>query len=260
MQSKDYNVFELMAVVAAREIEDGAFIYIGTGIPMLAASLAQNMHAPNIVPVFEAGGIAPQMPTLPLSVGCSRTTYRAIRTCDMPEVFEMAQLGIAHYAFLGGAQVDKYGNLNATVKGQYNAPDVRWPGSGGANAFGSLCWRTMIIMNHEKRRFVEKVDFITTPGFIDGHGAREREGLPPGTGPYRVFTDKALLDFEEKTKRMRLVGLLPGVLVEDVVENTGFDLLIKEDIINVPPPTEKELRILREKVDPYRIVLGRGDQ
>jgi glutaconate CoA-transferase subunit B len=260
MEEKDYNIFELMAIVAAREIEDRAVIYIGTGIPMLAASLAQNMHAPNIVPVFEAGGVAPQMPTLPLSVGCSRTTFRAIRTCDMPEIFEMAQLGIAHYAFLGGAQVDQYGNLNSTVKGPYEKPDVRWPGSGGANAFGSLCWRTMIIINHQKRRFVKKVDFITTPGYIDGPGARERAGLPPGTGPYRVFTDKALLDFEETTKGMRLIGLLPGVTLEEVIESTGFELLIKEDLKNIPSPTKEELKILREKVDPYRIVLGRGDE
>lgn len=260
MGKKDYNTFELMAIVASREIEDRAIIYIGTGIPMLAASLAQHMHSPNIVPVFEAGGVAPQMPTLPTSVGCSRTTYRAIRTCDMPEIFEMAQLGIAHYAFLGGAQVDQYGNINSTVKGRYEAPTVRWPGSGGANAFGSLCWRTMIIINHEKRRFVEKVDFITTPGYIDGPGAREKAGLPPGTGPYRVFTDKALLDFEGKTKRMRLIGLLPGITLEDVIEHTGFDLLISDHLKKVPPPTTEELEVLRKKVDPHRIVISRGDK
>ena len=259
MKKAGYNLIELMAILAAREIEDRAVIYIGTGIPMLAASLAQNMHASNIMPVFEAGGVAPQMPTLPLSVGCSRTTYRAIRTCDMPEIFEMAQLGIAHYAFLGGAQIDQYGNLNSTVKGKYEHPDVRWPGSGGANAFGSLCWRTMIIMNHEKRRFVEKVDFITTPGYIDGPGAREKAGLPPGTGPYRVFTNKGLFDFEDKTKRMRLIGLLPGISLEDVIENTGFELLVKEDLKNIAAPTDEELKVLREKVDPYRIVLSRGD-
>ena len=118
----------------------------------------------------------------------------------------------------------------------------------------------MIIMNHEKRRFVEKVDFITTPGYIDGPGAREKAGLPPGTGPYRVFTDKALLDFEEKTKRMRLIGLLPGITLEDVIQNTGFELLIGEILKNVPPPTEEELKVLREKVDPHRIVLSRGDE
>jgi glutaconate CoA-transferase subunit B len=118
----------------------------------------------------------------------------------------------------------------------------------------------MIIMNHEKRRFVEKVDFITTPGYIDGPGAREKAGLPPGTGPYRVFTDKALLDFEEKTKRMRLIGLLPGITLEDVIQNTGFELLIVEILKNVPPPTEEELKVLREKVDPHRIVLSRGDE
>ena len=172
----------------------------------------------------------------------------------------MAQQGIAHYAFLGGAQVDQYGNINSTVKGRYEAPSVRWPGSGGANAFGSLCWRTMIIINHEKRRFVERVEFITTPGYINGARAREKAGLPPGTGPYRVFTDKALLDFEEKTKRMRLIGLLPGVPLDEVVRNTGFELLIKEDFKQLPQPTDEELKILREKVDPFSIVLSRGDK
>jgi glutaconate CoA-transferase subunit B len=118
----------------------------------------------------------------------------------------------------------------------------------------------MIIMNHEKRRFIEKVDFITTPGYIDGPGAREKAGLPPGTGPYRVFTDKALLDFEERTKRMRLIGLLPEVTLDEVIQNTGFELLIKEDLKQLPPPTDEELKVLREKVDPFRIVLSRGDK
>jgi glutaconate CoA-transferase subunit B len=118
----------------------------------------------------------------------------------------------------------------------------------------------MIIINHEKRRFVEKVDFITTPGYIDGPGAREKAGLPPGTGPYRVFTDKALLDFEEKTKKMRLIGLLPGITLEDVIENTGFELLTSETLKKVPPPTTEELKVLREKVDPHRIVISRGDK
>jgi glutaconate CoA-transferase subunit B len=118
----------------------------------------------------------------------------------------------------------------------------------------------MIIINHERRRFVEKVDFVTTPGYIDGPRAREKAGLPPGTGPYKVFTDKALLDFEEKTKRMRLIGLLPGVTLEDVKENTGFGLFISKDLKKIPPPTAKELKVLREKVDPHRIVISRGDK
>lgn len=255
-----YNLYELMVVVAARHLENNSIVFTGTGIPMLAVALAQKTHAPDIIPIYEAGGIAPQMPTLPLSVGCSRTTHRTIKTADMPEVMETLQKGLVAYAFLGGAQIDKYGNLNSTVLGSYDDPAVRLPGSGGANDGGSLCWRTMIIMNHERRRFVERCDYITTPGYLDGPGSRERAGLPPGCGPYRVFTNLGVLDFEEKTKRMRLIAVNPGCTVEDVIRNTGFELLLADEIKEVEPPTAEELRILREEVDPLRIVLGRADR
>lgn len=260
MSSKEkvyYNDIELMVVSASRVLEDKKTVVVGTGIPMVAALLAKKLHAPNLILIFEAGGIGPEMFTFPLSVGDSRTTFRALKTSDMPEVFEMCQSGMVDYAFLGGAQVDMYGNINSTVIGDYHAPKVRLPGSGGANAFASLAWRTLIIMKHEKRRFVERVDFITSPGYLDGPGAREKIGLPPGTGPYRVFTDKGIFDFDEKTKRMRLMALNPGVTVDDIIANTGFELIIPKKVREVEPPTLEELKTLREEVDPHRIIIGR---
>jgi glutaconate CoA-transferase subunit B len=260
MEKKKYNPIELMAVVASRHLEDGKVIFAGTGIPMLAAALAQKIHSPNLVLVFEAGGISPKASMLPLSVADSRTTYRAISCANMPEAMEMLQKGLVTYAFLGGAQIDKYGNLNSTMIGDdYQNPRTRLPGSGGANELGSLAWKTLIIMNHSRRRFVEKVDFITTPGYLDGPGARERAGLPPGNGPHLVFTELGIFDFEEKSRRMRLKSLLPGVSREKVIEETGFDLLISDHVGREEEPTREELRVLREDVDPWRVVLSRGD-
>jgi glutaconate CoA-transferase subunit B len=197
---------------------------------------------------------------LPLSVADSRTTYRAISCANMPEAMEMLQKGLVTYAFLGGAQIDRYGNLNSTMIGDdYLNPRTRLPGSGGANELASLAWKTLIIMNHSRRRFVEKVDFITTPGYLDGPGARERAGLPPGNGPHLVFTELGIFDFEEKSKRMRLKSLLPGVSREKVIAETGFELLISDHVDREEEPTQEELRALREDVDPWRVVLSRGD-
>ncbi len=260
MEKKKYNPIELMAIVASRHLEDGKLIFAGTGIPMLASALAQKVHSPNLVLVFEAGGISPKASMLPLSVADSRTTYRAICCATMPEAMEMLQKGLVTYAFLGGAQIDKYGNLNSTIIGKdYSSPSTRLPGSGGANELGSLAWKTLIIMNHSRKRFVEKVDFITTPGYLDGPGARERAGLPPGNGPHLVFTELGIFDFDETSKRMRLKSLLPGIDKEKVIAETGFELLISENVGREEEPTAEELRALREDVDPWRVVLRRGD-
>jgi len=260
MEKNKYNHIELMASVASRYLEDGKLIFAGTGIPMLAASLAQKLHSPNLVLVYEAGGISPAASMLPLSVADSRTTYRAISCANMPEAMEMMQKGLVTYAFLGGAQIDQYGNLNSTMIGDdYLNPRTRLPGSGGANELGSLSWKTLIIMNHDRRRFVEKVDFITTPGYLDGPGARERAGLPPGNGPHLVFTELGTFDFEEKSKRMRLKSLLPGITLEKVIERTGFELLFADQVTREEEPTPDELKTLREDVDPWRVVLSRGD-
>lgn len=252
-----YNAMELMICAASRLLEDGASVGVGTGAPCAAAMLAQKTHAPELLVAFEAGGLAPVLPAMPISVGDSRTTHRALMATSMCDIMETCQRGMMDYAFLGGAQIDAYGNLNSTVIGDYQRPSVRFPGSGGANDFASFCWRTLIITQHDRRRFVEKVDFLTTPGYLTGPGAREAAGLPKGGGPYRVITDLAVLSFSEKTCRMQVESLHPGVTFEQVRENTGFDL---GGIVHVPetvPPTKEELRVLREEVDPNGVIIGR---
>lgn len=256
MMAERYNPTELMICLAARQIPDGVTAFIGTGIPMLAASLAQKMHAPNLIPIFEFGGTGAQLKRLPRAVGEGRTFYRGLVASGICDIMETAARGFIDYGFLGGAQIDMYGNLNSTIIGsQHHPPKVRLPGSGGANDVGSLCWRTIIIIRHDKLRFVPKVDFITTPGYLTGPGAREAAGLPPGTGPYRVVSTLALLDFDEETKRMRLLATNPGVTVEQVIENTGFELIIPDHVGQNEPPTDEELRILREEVDPDRFYI-----
>jgi glutaconate CoA-transferase subunit B len=249
---------ELMICCAARCLEDGRTVAVGTGVPCAAAMLAQRTHAPGLTICFEAGGIAPQLPTMPISVGDSRTFYRALMATSMADIMETCQRGLVDYTFLGGAQIDAYGNLNSTIIGtDYDKPRVRLPGSGGANDLASLCWRILVVTNHDRRRFVEKLDFLTTPGYLTGPGAREAAGLPPGTGPYRVITDLAILGYHELTKRMQVLSLHPGVTLEQVRQETGFDLGVQEPLATTDPPTECELCLLREEVDPHRYILGR---
>jgi glutaconate CoA-transferase subunit B len=254
----NYNAMELMICVAARLLEDGATVAVGTGGPCAAAMLAQRTHAPNLYIMFEAGGMAPQLPSMPISVGDSRTFYRGLMATGMCDVMEACQRGVVDYAFLGGGQIDAFGNLNSTVIGDYDHPSVRFPGSGGANDFASFCWRTLIMTQHDARRFVEKVDFLTSPGYLSGTGAREVAGLPTGTGPYRVITDLALMDFDERTKRMQVVCLHPGVSFEQVQESTGFEMGKAEKVYNTEPPSQDELGVLREQVDPRGYLIGRA--
>lgn len=248
--STEYSPSELLICLSSRIMEDGNTAFIGTGIPMLAASLAQVMHAPNLVPVFEFGGTGAILEKLPLAVGDMRTYNKGIAASGICDIMETAQRGFIEYGFLGGAQIDKYGNLNSTVIGDHKNPKVRLPGSGGGNDVGSACWRTIAIMIHDKRRFIEKIDFLTTPGYLTGPGAREKAGLPKGTGPYRVVTNLGILGYDDETKAMKLLSVNPGVTVEQVIENTGFELLLADEITTNDPPTAKELRILREEVDP----------
>src|SRR5207248_3723246 len=223
-----------------------------------AAMLAQRTHAPDLVILFEAGGVAPLLPTMPISVGDSRTFHRALMATSMADIMETCQRGLIDYTFLGGAQIDAYGNLNSTyIGGTYAKPKVRLPGSGGANDLASLCWRIMVVTNHDRRRFVEKVEFLTTPGYLTGPGAREAAGLPPGTGPYRVITDLAVLGYHEQTKRMEILSLHPGIKLEQVRQATGFELGVKEPLAATVPPSDFELQILRDEVDPHHYVIGR---
>jgi glutaconate CoA-transferase subunit B len=249
---------ELMICCAARALEDGRSVAVGTGVPCAAAMLAQRTHAPGLTILFEAGGVAPVLPTMPISVGDSRTFHRAALATSMADVMEMCQRGLVDYTFLGGAQIDAFGNLNSTQIGPDHArPKVRFPGSGGANDLASLCWRVLVVTNHDRRRFSAKLDFITTPGYLSGPGAREAAGLPRGTGPYRVITDLAVLGYHPQTCRMQVLSLHPGVTMERVRENTGFPIDAVEGVGVTPEPGEAELRLLREEVDPMRYIIGR---
>src|SRR6516162_6306364 len=254
----NYNAMELMICCAARLLEDGSTVAVGTGVPCATAMLAQRTGAPHLGIVFEAGGVAPQLPTMPISVGDSRTFYRGLMATSMADVMETCQRGMMDYTFLGGAQIDAYGNLNSTlIGGDHAKPKVRLPGSGGANDLASLCWRILVVTIHDRRRFVEKLDFLTTPGYLTGPGAREAAGLPPGCGPYRVITDLAVMGYEEATKRMQVRSLHPGVTLEQVRAATGFELTAHTPLGITQPPTDLELCILREEVDPHRYVIGR---
>jgi glutaconate CoA-transferase subunit B len=255
MSELAYNPTELLICTASRLMEDETTAFIGTGIPMLAASLAQRRQAPNLIPIFEFGGTGAILEDLPMAVGEARTFHKALAASGICDTMETATRGFIDYGFLGGAQIDPYGNLNSTVIGQHHPPKVRLPGSGGANDVGSLCWQTIIIIRHSRRSFVEKVDFVTTPGYLTGPGAREEAGLPPGTGPLYVVSTLALMGFDDETKRMKLLKTQPGVTADQVVAETGFALILPDEIGASDPPTAEELHILREEVDRQRLYI-----
>jgi len=253
-----YNLMELMICAAAAQLEDNRTAVIGTGTPLAAAMLAQKTTAPNLVIFFEAGAMAPILERLPISVSGSETQTQALVHGSMYEVMEACQRGLVDYTFLGGAQIDMYGNLNSTmIGGDYRHPRVRLPGSGGANDLASLCWKTLATMQHDRRRFVPRVDFITSPGYLTGPGAREAAGLPPGTGPYKVISTLGVMGFDPISKRMQVESLHPGVTRAEISDNTGFELLFADLLTETPEPTEVQLEILRTQVDPTGMILGK---
>jgi glutaconate CoA-transferase subunit B len=253
-----YNLREFLAFSGASVLEDKKSVFVGTGLPIIAAALAQKTHAPNLLIVFEAGGLGPQIPELPISVGESRTFHRAVAASSMHDVMSLSQAGYVDFGFLGAAQMDVYGNINTTVIGEHDLPKVRLPGSGGANDVGSFSQRLIIIIaSQTKRTFVNQLDFLTTPGYLDGPGGRERVGLPAGTGPYRVITQLGVYGFDEETKRLKLISLHPGVSIADVKDSSSFEIIIPDRVEASPEPSEEHLRILREEIDPAAIVLGK---
>jgi len=252
----DYSGTELLICLVARLMENRKTAFIGTGVPMLAASLAKKLHAPEMMAVFEFGGTDPVLDRLPLNVGGQQTFHKAISALSLSDVMEAAQRGQIELGFLGGAQIDMYGNINTTCIGEHAHPKVRLPGSGGGCDIGSLCWRTIgLLTDHNPKKLVRKVDFVTTAGYLDGPGAREKAGLPAGCGPYRVVTNLATLDYHPTTKKMRLMALNPGVSVRKVVENTGFELDAGRKVGSNEAPTAEELRVLRNEVDPTRLYI-----
>ena len=255
MADQRYTLIELMAVAAAREIRDGEVVFAGTGLPMLGVMLAQRTHAPRCCIIFEAGTIASQLAHLPMSVGDPRNILGAATAAGLNEVFAyVLQAGRVDVGFLSGAQVDRFGNINSTSIGlDPRHPRVRFSGSGGACDIACLAQHTIIIARHEKRRFPERVDYITSPGWLQGGESRQRAGLIRG-GPGVVVTTKGVMGFRPDTKEMYLASYHPGLTARAVANDTGFPLEI-EGATETPVPTAEELRILREVVDPERIFL-----
>jgi len=255
MADQRYTLIELMAVAAAREIRDGEVVFAGTGLPMLGVMLAQRTHAPRCCIIFEAGTIASQLAHLPMSVGDPRNILGAATVAGLNEVFAyVLQAGRVDVGFLSGAQVDRFGNINSTSIGlDPRHPRVRFSGSGGACDIACLAQHTIIIARHEKRRFPERVDYITSPGWLQGGESRQRAGLIRG-GPGVVVTTKGVMRFRPDTKEMYLASYHPGLTARAVANDTGFPLEI-EGATETPVPTAEELRILREVVDPERIFL-----
>ncbi len=255
MAAPRYTLTELMTVTAAHEIAEGEVVFAGTGLPMLGAMLAQRTHAPGCCIIFEAGTVASQLAHLPMSVGDPRTLRGAATAAGLQEVFTyVLQAGRVDVGFLGGAQVDRFGNINSTSIGAHpRRPRVRFAGSGGSCDIACLACRTVIIALHEKRRFPEKVDYVTSPGWLEGGDSRRRAGLTRG-GPSIVVTTKGVMRFRPDTKEMYLASYHPGLTAASVAAETGFPLDVAE-ATETPIPTEEELQILREVVDPERIFL-----
>jgi len=178
----------------------------------------------------------------------------AVAASSMHDSMSMAQAGYIDYGFLGAAQIDIHGNINTTVIGPYEHPKVRLPGSGGANDVGTLSNKTIIIMRQDKYRFVKKLDFLTTPGYLDGYDSREKTGLPKDSGPYRIITQLGVYGFEKDSKKMSLISVHPGVTIEQIKNNSSFEIIIPEKVTITQPPTDKELRILK-KIDPAGMVI-----
>ena len=247
----DYALDELMVVEASRHIEDGNVVMVGTGLPMVASLFALKSHAPNMCYVVETGPVAPEVIPTPTSVSDPRVMYRAVRFGSLLDALGgVLQRGLADVAFLGGAQIDQFANVNSTVIGDYDRPKVRFPGSGGANDLASHAKRILIITRHEKRRFPERCDFITSPGYIDGPQGRKNAGLPQPYPEISVITDLTVMAIDKSKGRLRVDKLMPGVSLDRVRENTLFEPLVAPEVVTVDPPTRDELRILRDEVDP----------
>ncbi|HYB40950.1 MAG TPA: CoA-transferase [Candidatus Methylomirabilis sp.] len=247
---------EFLAVMGARELSDHQTVFTGVGAPMMASALAQRLHAPHLTMVVEGGVVGPEWKPgwLPISTNEMRAAYRAQMLPAITDIFLMAQRGFLDVGFIGGAQIDQYGNLNTSAIGGYERPKVKLPGSGGANDIISLCGQVIILTVHEPRRFVERVDFVTSPGYLTGGDSRRRSGLLFG-GVSRVVTTLGLFGFEPASRRMQLIAVHPGVSVDEVRAQTPFPLLVADRVQTTAPPSARELEILRS-LDPTRQFTG----
>lgn len=253
----NYSSAELMIIHAARLLRDGDVVFVGVGQPNLACNLAKRTHAPHLVMIYEAGVIGAEPARLPLSIGDPTLVSGALSVVSMYDIFaNYLQRGNVDVGFMGGAQIDKFGNINATVIGDYARPKVRLPGSGGSQEIAAWANRCYIMTPHQKRRFPEKVDFMTSAGFLDGRAARVSSGVRGG-GMLAVVTDIGILEPNEDGELI-LTALHEGKTIEDAKANTGWDLKIASQVRTTESVTEKELKILREELDPKGIYLKSG--
>ncbi len=258
MEASKYSAAELMIINAARLLRDGDVVFVGVGQPNLACNLAKRTHAPHLLMIYEAGVIGAEPARLPLSIGDPTLVSGSLSVVSMYDIFSFyLQRGNVDVGFMGGAQIDRFGNINATVIGSdYAHPKTRLPGSGGAQEIAAWANRCYLMTPHQKRRFAEKVDFLTSAGFLSGRKSRLATGVR-GQGMLAVVTDIGLLEPDE-TGELILAALHPGRTVEEAKANTGWDLKVSAQIKTTEPVTAKELHILRTDLDPAGIYLRGG--
>jgi len=244
MADAAYTSDEIMSVVAARHLHDGQVCFVGIGLPSEAANLARLSHAPGVVLIYESGTIGARPDVLPLSIGDGELAEKADLVVSVPEIFSYwLQAGRVDVGFLSAAQIDRYGNLNSTVIGSYDDPVVRLPGAGGAPEIASSAGEVIVMLRQSKRTFVESVDFITSAGF--GRTGEGRSGHA-GAGPTVVITDLGVLAPDPTSHELRLVAIHPGIEVGEVIDSTGWRLMVADDLEVTRAPTSGELSLLRE--------------
>ncbi len=259
-----FTDIEINICTIANMIEEDKLYFVQmAGAPLMAVLLAKYMSAPGVGYVVEEGAVAPS-PSFPLPrmmLGASRSHHRAVAWYGMNIADSHAALGFMDYGLLACLQVDKFGNFNSTfIGGTYEQPERRFGGPGGAPEIASQCWRTLLMTKLQARKFVNKLDFISSPGYLDGTpGARERVGLPANTGPYKVITQEAVFDFDEETHQMRLIAMMPWVTQEEVLSKMEFEPLIADKVERMEPPTEEQLTVIRAQIDPGGLTVSRGE-
>jgi glutaconate CoA-transferase subunit B len=246
----DYSPSELMIVSASRALEGSRVVFVGVGLPNIACNLARRSHSPQIELVYESGVFGAHPSRLPLSIGDPTLISGATSVVGMADLFMLyLQGGLVDVALLGGAQIDRFGNLNSTIVGDYGSPKVRLPGSGGACEIATNAKRTFVIMRLKRRAFVPQIDFVTSPGHLRGKDAREELSLPGG-GPDVVVTDRALFSFENEDREMMLVQYAPGESVDSIRAEVGWPLRVSSELAEMKPPESAELEIIRSQLDP----------
>ena len=242
----DYSTAEMMAVAASRVLKNDDVCFVGIGAPSVACNLARLTHAPDITLIYESGTIGTRPDVLPLSIGDPELSETALTTVSVPEMFQYwLQGGRISVGFLGGAQLDRFANINSSVIGSYEHPKVRLPGGGGAPEIASLCAQTYVVMSQTRRSFVERVDFITSFGYGKGGDSRQRLGIHT-LGPTLIVTDLCLLQPDSETKELIVTSIHSGVTREDIVQHTGWPICFAETVQQTSPPTETELKVLRD--------------